>query len=211
MCRSARIKTIVLDAWQAALLAERLRVRLPRVEIRTTVSDPANLDKWATNLKRWFRDRTIKIPNSGPLLEQLEALRAEELRRKDRVRFTTSGEGHDDAAIALCLSAEGLPQRDIGLDKLPPSFRCCWRAASVRQFDPAQCFVLGLGGMFIPPANDVACRECRGLSAIKEARQRFISAGGVPLSLREFRAKHIQGNDFTSRAAANRFAQVMGL
>jgi hypothetical protein len=154
-------------------------------------------------LKNWFRDRTIRIPNSPALLEQLEALRAEELRRRDRVRFTTSGEGHDDAAIALCLSAEGLQQADIGALKLPDSFRHCWRSSNM-PFDPKECFVVG-PGWFIPAANDPCCKACHGLVAVKEAYQRFLAGGGSPISIREFRKQHMQEHDFTSRVAQARW------
>jgi hypothetical protein len=205
LARTLGVKIIVSDSWQALLLMERLRARLPHVEVRTVVSDPANLDRWATMLKSWFRDRTIRIPNHAPLLEQLDALRAEELRRRDRVRFTASGEGHDDAAVALCLSAEGLPQRDIGLAKLPASFRCCWRAANIL-FDPSSCFVIGgSGATFIPPANDAVCRECIGLIAVKDSYVRHVDSGGERLPLREFRRRFVMGNEFTSRVAQSKW------
>jgi hypothetical protein len=107
-------RQVVADRWQAQLLAERLRAR--GLHVMLVTSDVASLDRWATQLKMWFSRRLVRIPNDPELIEQLEGLEGEEMRRRDRVRFTATGANHDDAAVALCLSAEPHAQ-DVGQDQ----------------------------------------------------------------------------------------------
>jgi hypothetical protein len=169
---------ITIDQWQAAMLAERLRARgLP---VQTTTSDPAHLDRWATRLKTWFSTRTIKIPQHAEFVEQLEGLEGEELRRRDRVRFTATGNRHDDSAIALCLAGEHLSNR-VGRVRMAEQKSCALADHFMRFVD---CYLFGAGNYHLP--SDRVCRECPGHQSTVAARDAYQARTGQPIGLREF-------------------------
>ena len=134
------IGQIVMDAWQAQYLAQRLFQRGVR-GVRTTTIDPAHLDRLATLVKAVFAERAILIPaDAHDLIEQLETLEAAEMgsrnRRRDRLRFT-SGKGtgaaaHDDLAIALSLALEVLEDRRRGYLRT-----CCVVIRNEPTFEPS--------------------------------------------------------------------------
>jgi hypothetical protein len=120
---------VAVDRWQSAQMIEGLRKR--GLWITPVTCDAAWLDRAATNLKLWFSQRHIRIPPHPGFLEELEGLEAEELRRRDRVRFTATGSNHDDGCVALCLAAEAFaggakrPETTaIGRKKLPEIGNC---------------------------------------------------------------------------------------
>ena len=123
-----RPSRIVVDAWQAEYLRQRLYNR--GVEgVQTTTIDPAHLDKLATLTKSVFAERAIRISHGEhDLLEQLETLEAQEMgaknRRRDRLRFTsgrgtTAAQAHDDIALAMSLALEVLEERRRGIARSP--------------------------------------------------------------------------------------------
>ena len=130
-----------LDGWNGALLAQRLQ-RQGVTSVRTHTMESSRLDAYATLLKTLFTNRQVQIPRDAELLEQLENLQGEELRRRDQVRFTAVGEAHDDLPCALCLSCEGhiawratqgkvvMRETRIGRVELPKSARVAPRITS---------------------------------------------------------------------------------
>jgi len=138
-------KYVSIDRWQSAQMSESLRRR--GLSVRPVTCDAAWLDRAATHLKQWFVQRHIAIPPHPALLEELEGLEAEGLRRRDRVRFTATGSNHDDICVALCLSAErfaGATRPDtsqIGRPKLAEIEGCI--AATVLGTDDVLCPIAG--------------------------------------------------------------------
>jgi len=174
---------VALDRWQSAQMAEGLRRR--GLLVQAVTCDAAWLDRAATNLKRWFGQRHIVIPAHPGLLEELEGLEAEELRRRDRVRFTATGSNHDDACVALCLSAERFaghlrPQdTTIGLVKLPEIQRCV--AQDVLGRWDVDCPIAGEG-----PSLHPGCRRCAMVQHVEPAYQAHLAAGADWISLGSF-------------------------
>jgi hypothetical protein len=207
------LRRLTIDQWQAALMAERLRLRLPHVDIQTIAFTPALLDRFATSLKGLFSSRLIRIPAShSELIEQLENLRGTEQRRRDLVRFD-SGKGtgagaHDDLAVSLMLAAEG-QEPSIGRAVLPPAFRECYRAQSVANFWPTQCYLLG--GGFYPPGNDASCAACPGHRYVKQAYVDHVARGGERMPTRDYRRLFVQDNDYVGRMRSNAWADSVGL
>jgi hypothetical protein len=149
-------RDVSLDRWQSAQMGEGLRRR--GLSVRAVTCDAAWLDRAATHLKHWFSQRRICIPAHPILLEELEGLEAEELRRRDRVRFTASGSNHEDGCVALCLSAERFaggirPDTSIvGREKLPEIDDCA--ARHVLGVDYCDCPIVD--GLSAHPG----CRRC---------------------------------------------------
>ena len=187
-----------VDRWQAQLLADRLRARGLRVTLVT--SDPASLDRWATRLKTWFAHRLIKIPNHPDFIEQLEGLEGEEMRRRDRVRFTATGNRHDDSVIALCLSGEAEANRigQLRMAEMPSGCRQEQRGRHIG----GECYLVG--GMHLPTL-DALCRECEGHRSTQTALKLYRDRTGEFLDGRMFvQAGLIQKNGW----AAHRSAQT---
>jgi len=157
LARQLGTTRVSCDRWQSAQMAEGLR--RAGLTVRAVTCDAAWLDRAATRLKLWFSQRQIKIPAHAGLIEELEGLEAEELRRRDMIRFTATGSNHDDACVALVLSAERVSgglrpeSSQIGRLKLPEIGHC--EAENV----------LGQRGVPCPIAGEVAtlqtgCRRC---------------------------------------------------
>lgn len=175
--------SVSLDRWQSAQMTEGLRRR--GIHVRSVSCDAAWLDRAATSLKHWFSQRHVRIPAYAPLLEELEGLEAEELRRRDRVRFTAKGSNHDDACVALCLSAEVVAggQRpetsQIGAAKLVEITDCVAR------------HVLGESDVPCPLAGETpslqpGCRRCDMVRHVEPLYQEHLASGAAWISLGEF-------------------------
>ena len=202
LARRFPLRKVVIDQWQGALLAERLRARGVRpVEVVTLES--SRLDQQATQLKSLFSNRQIRIPTHPVLVEQLETIVGEELKRRDRIRFTQGDGQHDDLVVALCLSAEP-HARYVGRRGLPATFTECWRAQSVPNFSPLSCYLLG-GDYF--PSGCPSCTACRGHQAVKLAARVHGEMTGQETGLREFYAERMDGsrNEFVSRLRFERW------
>lgn len=196
-------RRVVMDRWQAALLGERLGARGLSVTLKT--SDAANLDRWATALKRWFAERAVVIPNHAELIEQLEGLEGEELRRRDRVRFTATGHHRDDAAIALCLSAEGNSDR-VGQRRMAEIDECLVAA----HFGEApDCY---LWVPFGRPPSDPVCRHCAANTSTQQAHQAYLVRTAEAIDLRTFaQSGLITANAFVQRRVLRRHMTRIGL
>jgi hypothetical protein len=182
-------KQIAMDRWQSAQLAERLTHR--GMWVTPVTCDAAWLDRAASNLKRWFAARSIKIPRHAGLIEQLETLEGEELRRKDRVRFTATGANHDDAAVALVLSATpfaGTAKRPefgtIGVPKMAEISGCLLEADGA--YVGMQCPVI-LGPSPLP-----GCNRCPAYTSAKTAHQAYLAQGREWLPLPVFVGKYME-------------------
>jgi hypothetical protein len=192
-----------LDRWQSAQMAEGLRRR--GLVVQAVTCDAAWLDRAATNLKRWFAQRHIRIPAHPGLLEELEGLEAEELRRRDRVRFTATGSNHDDACVALCLSAErfagNLRPQDtaIGCAKLPEIQRC--RAADYLGRSDVDCPIANEG-----PSLHPGCRRCEMVQHVEPVYQAHLATGAEWISLGSFAQKRYAPNAWLRE---RRFAATM--
>jgi hypothetical protein len=196
-------RDVSLDRWQSAQMGEGLRRR--GLSVRAVTCDAAWLDRAATHLKHWFSQRHIQIPAHAGLLEELEGLEAEELRRRDRVRFTASGSNHDDACVALCLSAERFaggirPDMSVvGRDKLPEIDRCI--AADVLAEPWVPCPFTGEG-----QSLHAGCRRCPMFTAAVPMYDAHLRAIGPEwISLPAFVATRLQPNQFV---VARRFRHV---
>ncbi|HEY0876695.1 MAG TPA: hypothetical protein VGD94_24680 [Vicinamibacterales bacterium] len=201
---AARLGTrkIVIDRWQAHLLAERLTAR--GLIVRQVTSDAAALDKWAVHLKRWFAQRQIRIPRHVEFLEQLEGLEGEELRRRDRIRFTATGHHRDDAAVALCLSAMDGAER-IGEVRMA-EIHSCLRADNGLYTD---CFLWGGSAV----GGDPLCSQhCKAFISLKQARDAHAARTGEHHGLREFVDRGlIAPNMFVLRKRMNKNLERLGL
>jgi hypothetical protein len=186
-------RRVFIDRWQAALLSERLTARGLSVAQRT--SDPTNLDKWATALRRWFATRAISIPNHAELIEQLEHITGEEMRRRDRVRFTATDGRHDDAVVALVLSGvETNANATIGRSQMAEIDHCAVEAA----FGPgagSNCYLFH--GQRVP--SDPVCRSCAANVSTRHAHGEYVRRTGEDLDLRMFVQRGL--------ISPNRFAQ----
>ena len=197
---------VSVDRWQSAQMIEGLRRH--GLWITPVTCDAAWLDRAATNLKLWFSQRHIRIPAHPGLLEELEGLEAEELRRRDRIRFTATGSNHDDGCVAICLSAEGFaggarrPEASrIGRTKLP-EIRSCVAAD-----------VMGLWNVSCPIAGEVpslqpGCRRCEMVTFAAPEYDKAMSVPGARwIPLATFVHQNFQPNDWLR---LRRFNNVAG-
>ena len=90
------------DAWQAALLAQRLE--LQRVPMKEMVFSSKNLTLMAQTLVECFRNRRIEIFNEPKLISDLRRLQIEERPFGIRITATRDSEGHADLATALIIA-----------------------------------------------------------------------------------------------------------
>jgi hypothetical protein len=182
-------KRVAVDRWQSAQLAERLTHR--GLYVTPVTCDVAWLDRAASNLKRWFVARTIRIPRHAGLIEQLETLEGEELRRKDRVRFTATGANHDDAAVALVLSATpfaGTAKRPefgtIGVPKMAEISNCLIEAGGA--YVGTQCPVIH------GPSPFPGCTRCPAYVSARTAHDAYVAQGREWLPLPVFVGKFME-------------------
>jgi hypothetical protein len=184
---------VALDRWQSAQMSEGLRRQ--GLWAQNITCDAAWLDRAAMNLKRWFSQRHIRIPAHPGLLEELEGLESEELRRRDRVRFTAHGSNHDDACVALCLSAErfagSLRPEDsqIGLPRLAEIQTC--HAADVLDRHDVPCPVAGE-----VPSLQVGCRRCSMFLGAEQYYAAHLNSGQEWISLGDFVTSRLAPNDW---------------
>ena len=189
---------VVVDRWSSAQMIEGWRRH--GLSVRPVTCDAAWLDRAATRLKVWFAQRQIRIPAHAGFLEELEGLEAEELRRHDRIRFTSTGANHDDACVALCLSAErvagGLrPEASaIGKPKLP-EIRSC-RASEVAG-GSVPCPIAGGEASLLP-----GCLTCGMVQHLIPLHEAYLATGARWVSLPMF-AGRFEPNAFVR---AQRFA-----
>ncbi len=158
LSRRFALKRVVLDQWQGAMMAEGLK--RAGLNVRLITCGPSQLDQWATRLKAWFVQRTIRIPNHPQLIEQLETLRGVESRRRDLIRFTEGTGQHDDAVVALVLSAEA-HGTTVGVRALPPQRHCYRRQNGLT----ANCYLFGATAW----PSDPICRQCPSHLAVSTA------------------------------------------
>ena len=195
-------RKIVGDRWQFQLLAERLSAR--GLAVQQVTSDAARLDKWATNLKRWFATRAVRIPQHADLIEQLEGLEGEELRRRDRIRFTATGHHRDDAAIALCLSVTD-GAANVGRQRMAEIDSCI--LADHIGAAPA-CYLWTPIGR---PPSDPICRQCAANLSTKAAHRAHVERNGEAIDLRTFVARGlIAPNTFILRRNVREKLQSFG-
>ena len=195
-----RVSSCTLDAWQSALLGERLTRRGVRgVEVVQITAQ--KLDALATTLKTVFANRQIVLPRHRELIEQLETLELIE-RRRDLIRFQHTHGRHDDLPFALALALDGVADT-VGRVTLPDTFDSCYRAQSVSTFSASSCFLLG--GSYVP-GGCPSCRACPGWQALKAARTRHLERGGEPAGYRDFLRDYVEPNDLQQRYAVESWA-----
>jgi len=96
---------VVVDPWQAAQMAERLRNRGIRVvEFSFTA---ASVGRLAQRLYLLLRDRLLALPDDEDLIAELAGVEMRET-SPGVFRMDHSASGHDDRAISLALAAEHL-------------------------------------------------------------------------------------------------------
>jgi phage terminase large subunit-like protein len=204
LARVLGTRKVTCDQWQASMLAERLRAR--GLSVHLVTCDVARLDRMATHLKTWFARRTIRIPNHPGLIEQLETLVGEEMRRRDKVRFTAYGEAHDDAAIALCLSAEP-HSAGIGQRRMAEMDGCALEGYMGRTVG---CYLLTDHARV--PSDPVCRRECPGHISTLAAYEEHSRRTGETPGLRMFVAAGlIRRNNFAVRRSLRDTMQRIGL
>ena len=170
------------------------------LSVRPVTCDAAWLDCAATRLKVWFAQRQIRIPAHAGFLEELEGLEAEELRRHHWIRFTSTGANHDDACVALCLSAERVaggrrPEASaIGKPKLPEIQSC--RASEVAG-GSVPCPIAGGEASLLP-----GCLTCGMVQHLVPLHEAHLATGAPWVSLPAF-AGRFEPNAFVR---AQRFA-----
>src|SRR5262249_19870602 len=126
------------------------------------------------------------------LLEELEGLEAEELRRRDRIRFTATGSNHDDACVALVLSAERVAggmrpeSSSIGRPKLPEIGGCVAQQGLGAWDGP--CPVAGE-----VPSLSPGCRRCEMVKHLEPLYHAHLASGAAWISLGGF-AQRFQPN-----------------
>jgi hypothetical protein len=99
---------IVLDPWQAAQLAQRLRARGVKVTEFTFTAQ--SVSRLALRLHGLIRDRALELPDDPELLDELANVRLRET-SPGVYRLDHDHGRHDDRAIALALAAEHLLDR----------------------------------------------------------------------------------------------------
>lgn len=188
LARQYHTRRVVMDRWQAQLMAEQLQQR--GLSVSLVSCDSAWLDRMATHLKTWFASRSIAIPNALMFVEQLETLEAQELRRQDRVRFTASGAAHDDIVTALCLSA----QHFVGRDKRPedsligkavhPEGAC---VLHMNGLDWSACFIMG-GHRW--PYDPLCFKACNMLADLRRRHAAHQEKTGEQVNILHFYRQH---------------------
>lgn len=194
---------IVLDAWNAKLLTDRLRsIGLPAQMVGI---DPSRLSRVTTLLRSTFARRAIQIPRrETDLVEQLEALELTEgsvqLARRDLVKLQPGGTfgagAHDDIAIALGLCLEQL-ERAIGMLQLPP-MRSCLKMANEPRHGAPPCYLMA-GRWMVPANNDPSCSSCPGHQAVRQMYAEYLRRGGEDTGLREFYKSRVTPSPFMER------------
>jgi hypothetical protein len=110
------VRRVLIDQWNAKLLAEALQSR--GLSVRMVTCEQSRLDKIITTIKAAFARRQIRIaPSQTVLIEQLESVRVVESRsaKRDLLKFAPSGSGpaaglHDDAVVSLGLAMQALEE-----------------------------------------------------------------------------------------------------
>jgi hypothetical protein len=134
LARAFRVKRIVLDRWQAALLG--VRLQRAHLVVQFVTCDQSHMDKMITLVKQTFSRRHIWInPKHEALIEQLESVKVIESRmgRRDVLKFAKSGTGpsagaHDDCVVSMALALECVGE-EIGWPAMPAITSC--RAAQI--------------------------------------------------------------------------------
>jgi hypothetical protein len=135
----------------------------------------------------------ISIPNHPELLEQLEGITGEEMRRRDRVRFTATDGRHDDAVVALVLSGvETSANATIGRSQMAEIDHCI-----LEQHFGGRVGCYLFGDQRIP--SDPACRQCAANVSTRQAHGDYVRRTGAYLDLRMFVQRGL--------ISPNRFAQ----
>lgn len=200
-------KRVVADRWQFAMLAERLASR--GLSVSQITSDPANLDKWATLLKRVFAERVIRIPNHTGLIERLKSWKA---------KRCGAAIGCDSRRPVIIGTMRRSPCVCPPRTSRAMSARCSWRTMSCCALEYNG---LGIatarylaGGMYIPMGEPL-CKHCAGHRSTVVARDRFAEPTGQHMDLRDFvREGLIRPNAFyewtssASRDGASRTALI---
>jgi hypothetical protein len=190
---------IILDAWNAKLLSDRLRsFGLPASMVGI---DPTRLSRVTTLIKSTFSRRAIRIPRrETDLVDQLESLELTEgsvqAARRDLVKLQPGGAfgagAHDDIAIALGLCLEAC-ERTIGMLQLPP-MHTCLRMANENRSAPG-CYLVP-GSWNLPAGNDPSCSHCAGHLAVTQMYANYLQRGGEECGLRDFYKSRVVPNDF---------------
>ncbi len=173
LARVLKTRTVYGDRWQLATLAERW-TQVHSLSVHPITCESAWLDRAATNLKSWFSNRAIAIPNDPELLQELEGLEGEELRRRDRIRFTASGTNHDDACVALVLSAmpwigrDDKPEQSIIGRPLLPEGVCVVLLNGLPHW--TSCFIMG---GHRPPCDPICFTSCPMFAGVKREHEKY--------------------------------------
>ena len=93
---------VVTDPWQAAGLAQRLRVR--GVQVEEFTFSAASVGRLGSTLHVLLRNRALALPNDPRLLDELGSVRLIE-RAPGVLRLDHDAGKHDDTAVALALAA----------------------------------------------------------------------------------------------------------
>jgi hypothetical protein len=183
LARRFKLRTLVIDQWQAVALAEQFKHRGLPAQLVTI--EPTRLDRLTTLMKGSFARREVRLPASAhDLIEQLESLDVRESgarnRRRDLLRFDSgTGPGvasHDDAAICLALCLEAAAG-EIGRPVMAEVRRCLAADYIANAQGPIDC---PLSGGASPHSG---CRRCPAYESVVRAIERHAEQTGERLSV----------------------------
>jgi phage terminase large subunit-like protein len=100
---------VVLDPWQAAGLAQRLR-RRGRIQVEEFTFSSASVGRLASTLHLLLRNRALALPDDPELLDELANVRLRET-SPGVLRMDHDPDLHDDRAVALAMAAHTLLER----------------------------------------------------------------------------------------------------
>lgn len=185
------------DSWQFTLMGQRLQKRGLRVVTHTV--EVARLDSYATIAKTAFRDRLIVIPPDPTLREELENLVGEEMRRRDKVRFTSGPGAHDDGLMAIMLSTESaISWREHGGQlRVYHTELGRKRMAAI---DHCRAGMLHRCPLITDPSAHAGCGRCAAYVSASEARDAHVRAGGEWQPLPLFTSEHLYDCDLIREA-----------
>jgi hypothetical protein len=206
LARRYRITRMVSDAWQSALMVQRLSKA--GVFARTQTITSAVLDAVVTILKRCASNRLLTFgAHETDLAEQLEAVKTIESRRRGLVKFAPSGSGpdasaHDDIVFALGLALIELEQRgSLGQTKMAEQSECY---EDLRQPGAlGRCYLAHGNSLPIGPC----CQVCPGNVSTRAALDTYNAQHlSETLDLRNFvAAELIKPNRVIAGARVSRF------
>jgi hypothetical protein len=184
IARRFKLRTLLIDQWQATSLAEQFKHRSLPAQLVTI--EPTRLDRLTTGMKGAFARREVRIPaGAHDLIEQIESLDVRETgnrnRRRDLIRFDSGSGGpgvssQDDLAICLSLCLEATAG-EIGRPVMANARWCIASQVIANAQGPTSCVLSG-GASPLP-----GCRRCPTYQSVVAAVARHLELTGEQLSV----------------------------